>query len=398
MSASDLAASAKTPPGRPPLTEVLRELLAAVDFSTDELDSRLTEIERAYGEPVHAALIDELVHLRFETLEAREHWQRVLDHRQSMRQMLGGPVDLRLALLSHFLQIDRSLSNPRIIEAKLFDRALASAYVDELTGLRNYRYFRECLPQEVLRSAQYGAPLTLAMIDVDDFKHYNDRNGHPAGNTVLSTVAGLVSAAIRRVDIAARFGGEEFALVLPSTPKEGAELVAERLRGAVESHPFEHGQSQPGKRLTISLGIATYPADAADGDGLLRCADEALYVAKAQGKNRVELYAGSTRSYPRIRVQIEGMCRVPGKQPFPARISEIGAGGMRFAVDSNVPIGTLIETAVSLPGAEQQLTLSGHVLRVDRDRKGRLEAALRFVDISAADRSRLVRLSLASSG
>src|SRR4029453_17038008 len=117
-------------------------------------------------------------HLRFDPDEARQHWNAILHHRDAMELKLGGPVELRLALLRYFTEVHPKLVNPKIIELSLFERTRASAYSDELTGLKNYRYLVENLGQEILRSDQDGVPVSLIMLDVDWFKRYNDRNGH----------------------------------------------------------------------------------------------------------------------------------------------------------------------------------------------------------------------------
>jgi diguanylate cyclase (GGDEF)-like protein len=125
------------------------------------------------------------------------------------------------------------------------------------------------------------------MIDIDHFKSYNDRHGHPKGDELLIKVAELVKEGLRKTDIAARYGGEEFAVILPETGKEGARLVAERLRKNVESYPFPGRESQPLGRLTLSVGVATYPEDADSVMRLVAKADENLYKAKDGGRNRV---------------------------------------------------------------------------------------------------------------
>jgi diguanylate cyclase (GGDEF)-like protein len=162
------------------------------------------------------------------------------------------------------------------------------AITDGLTGLLNHRYFHERLASEVARSNRSGQPLSLLMIDVDHFKQYNDRSGHPAGDAVLRGVASILAEGRRLNDVVARYGGEEFAILLVDTPGQAAARLAEYLRSQVEEHPFEHGAEQPGGKLTISLGVATCPAQAKSPAGLLEAADAALYRAKNAGRNRVE--------------------------------------------------------------------------------------------------------------
>src|SRR3990172_2142995 len=134
-------------------------------------------------------------------------------------------------------------------------------------------------------------PLTLIMVDIDHFKRYNDTHGHPQGDEVLKDVSSILLKNTRQVDVVARYGGEELVLILPLTPKEPALLVAEKLRRAIEEAPVPGEQILPTRRLTISLGVATYPTDATTATGLVLAADRALYQAKQAGRNKV---AGAT--------------------------------------------------------------------------------------------------------
>jgi len=141
-----------------------------------------------------------------------------------------------------------------------------------------------------------GLPLSLLMIDVDHFKHYNDQHGHPAGDELLRRLARLMGDGRRANDFVARYGGEEFAIVLVDTPKLTAAQVAERLRDRVASHPFPQAVTQPGGSLSISIGVASFPDDAVDSEALVRAADAALYEAKHAGRNLVVLATPSRYS------------------------------------------------------------------------------------------------------
>lgn len=168
------------------------------------------------------------------------------------------------------------------------DAALeALATKDGLTGLYNYRHFMEALDKEVKKSARFGRPLSLLIIDIDHFKNYNDTNGHIQGNAALKKMAEVFGGAIRDVDIAARYGGEEFAVILPETLLEGALKAAERIRVKVEQASFPNEESQPGGSLTVSIGAASFPEAATDAANLIDAADMALYKAKSLGRNRV---------------------------------------------------------------------------------------------------------------
>jgi len=163
-------------------------------------------------------------------------------------------------------------------------RRLAST--DGLTELYNHRTFQGRLAQEVDRANRYARPLSLVMIDVDDFKSYNDMYGHPQGDTALRELARLLREASRTSDIVARYGGEEFAIILPETDCENAQKIGDRLREQVELYPFPGEERLPRGAFTISVGVATHTRTDTK-EALLQSADAALYKAKRAGRNRV---------------------------------------------------------------------------------------------------------------
>ena len=160
--------------------------------------------------------------------------------------------------------------------------------VDRLTGLHNYSYFIDRLDEERKRADRFGSRLSMIMIDIDHFKPYNDKFGHQKGNDMLKHVAEIFKIQVRGVDIVSRYGGEEFAVLLPNTGRTAAEEVAERIRAAVEESDF--AVTSETEKRTVSLGVATYPDDAEDDLRLIDRADEALYKAKEAGRNRVVVY------------------------------------------------------------------------------------------------------------
>lgn len=160
---------------------------------------------------------------------------------------------------------------------------------DRLTELFNHGYLHQRLDQEIQRATRFGRELSVVMLDIDDFKAFNDRFGHPRGDGVLRGVSALVRENLREMDIAARYGGEEFVVVLPETDLQGAVLVAERIRANVAAHAFVGDESQPWVHKTVSVGVATFPAHAHGVDTLIERADSAMYRAKRAGKDRVEM-------------------------------------------------------------------------------------------------------------
>ncbi|HJQ40991.1 MAG TPA: sensor domain-containing diguanylate cyclase [Thermoanaerobaculia bacterium] len=164
------------------------------------------------------------------------------------------------------------------------ERILNLAETDDLTGVWNKRYFRRQLPQEVERARTFGVPLSLLLFDIDDFKQINDSLGHVIGDVVLSELCGAVRESLRPTDAVVRFGGDEFALILPHTDMVGATAVAERVLQRVRALAIPTDE-EAAVQCSISIGLAEYQREEAASD-LVRRADERLYEAKRQGKNR----------------------------------------------------------------------------------------------------------------
>lgn len=156
---------------------------------------------------------------------------------------------------------------------------------DSLTGLLNRRYLETRLAEEISRSDRHSYPMSFMMLDVDEFKSYNDLFGHPAGDEALKMVGNIIREAVRGADVAARYGGEEFAVLLPQTTAEETETIAERLRQTIEEAPFAH------RKVTVSIGIAScYPTPSSSTRDLISAADKALYRAKQKGRNNVQSF------------------------------------------------------------------------------------------------------------
>lgn len=171
--------------------------------------------------------------------------------------------------------------------AKLFQETKQQAITDGLTGLYNHKFFREQIKAELERAERYNHNLSLLILDVDNFKNYNDTYGHPRGDEILTGIAELIRKNIRGADIPCRYGGEEFAVILPETGKEAATTLADRVRKTISEYPFPFRESQPLGAITVSIGVASYPADDKNTEEIIRKADDAMYRAKEGGRNRV---------------------------------------------------------------------------------------------------------------
>jgi diguanylate cyclase (GGDEF)-like protein len=198
------------------------------------------------------------------------------------------PRDLTPAELDR-LQVIGNQSSLALQNALLHEELERLSVTDRLTELYNHGYFEQRLEEEIGRAARFGHVLSLIMIDIDDFKQFNDTYGHPRGDRVLRSVSDTVRSTLREIDFAARYGGEEFVVVLPETDAEGALAVGERIRAGVERLSYASVGVDASVHKTISVGVATYPTHATSGAGLVVAADQAMYAGKRSGKNTVRV-------------------------------------------------------------------------------------------------------------
>jgi diguanylate cyclase (GGDEF)-like protein len=175
-----------------------------------------------------------------------------------------------------------------IENAVLFQKAEQLTITDDLTKLFNSRYLNLYIGREIKRCKRHGIPLSVIFLDLDGFKGVNDQFGHLAGSSTLTEVGGILAEAVRESDILARYGGDEFVVVLPETPPSGALVIAERIRRAIESHCFLEAQGLAA-RISASFGIASYPDHALTPEGLIQKADQAMYRVKERDKNGIEV-------------------------------------------------------------------------------------------------------------
>ncbi|MCZ6855396.1 MAG: GGDEF domain-containing protein, partial [Gammaproteobacteria bacterium] len=267
---------------------------------------RVTALEETYGAETYRILLYVLVHIDFSPLRAKAHWKNLVDVWEDFDRKTGAKLDLAVIAVHYFMRVQKQLTNPAVVEIKFLQLTEASVIHDELTGVYNFRYFKNRIEQEINRVKRYDRGMSLLMIDVDDFKNFNDKNGHLEGNVALKKLAGILGKSVRDVDMVCRYGGEEFAVILPTTRKNGALTTAEKLRTRVERARFSGGANQPQGRVTISIGVATVPGDASNSEELIARADAALYRAKALGKNRVESFSDERREFERFEVAVDG--------------------------------------------------------------------------------------------
>ncbi len=195
------------------------------------------------------------------------------------RELKRGLKELK-ELKDHYRETARELKAAR-------ERMAQLSITDPLTETYNYRYFMECLELELKRARRYEYPISLMMLDIDNFKIYNDTNGHMAGDEVLKRIAHAIKDEVRQTDIVARYGGDEFTVILIKTSQEEACQIAERVRETVENLGVCSKKTRPEDRLSVSVGVSTLHSQSLSPEGLVKTADDALYEAKRAGRNRM---------------------------------------------------------------------------------------------------------------
>jgi diguanylate cyclase (GGDEF)-like protein len=258
----------------------------------------LEHIARSEGDLIFPVLLNVFTQLDFSQNEAKEIWEGILKHRKEMSESFKRQVNLLTAICDYFLTIKKSFNYPKVVELKVFEEANHFSKCDSLTGLYNRGYFEDSLSGEISRARRYDTEFSILFLDLDDFKKVNDTMGHLAGDFVLKKVSNLIIKEKREEDVVARYGGEELVVILPETNKVNTIIKSERIRKKIQDMPLVFD----GKKIQISVsgGIATFPQDATEANKLIRCADQALYRAKSEGKNQICLYSIDKRQYVRI--------------------------------------------------------------------------------------------------
>lgn len=247
---------------------------------TRQLIDRLRDEKR---EQFYSDVLFYLTSERYSENQAYDLWKEILDHKFLTSQKLGRNAGIRVAALDYLLNVRKLILTPRIVNSHDFRRTVRMARTDALTGLYNRRYFMDHTTRVLEAAARVKAPVSLLMTDLDNFKPFNDEHGHQAGDLLLQEIARIVRGCVRASDMVSRYGGDEFALLLPKAAKNEAEAVAEKIRRQIE----ENCQSVD---VTISIGLAQYSVDASAKEDLIAAADELLYRAKEFGGNKVCLF------------------------------------------------------------------------------------------------------------
>lgn len=376
------------------LENALRAVLQDRIYVTEAFLCEIGILLKEYNEEVYPAILYMLTHKSFDKKDAHRYWDGILSLHQDMSSKLNmdESLDLRVSVVNYFLRNngDDTFKQLALVDLIFFEKVQESAYKDELTGLFNYRYLKEHLPQELLRAERYRSMVSVMMFDIDDFKHYNDNHGHESGNQVLIQFAEILNDSVRGMDTVIRYGGEEFIILLPGTNKDGALVVYERIKKALKSTSIAHEENQPLGLFSASVGIATYPADAEDAGELIQNADNAMYVAKKSGKNQFHIFGENRRSHKRMRAKLEGNYSLgdPGEK-FPLTTIDIGEGGLLIAINESVPENALLDVQLNLVDSGRPLPFPARVVHVTKLEDEKYHIGLRIAEMPSQDRMRL---------
>ncbi len=360
-----------TPEKAAALRDQLASVLSEDTRNVERLLSRLDSITRDSGISAHAALLLLLTHLAFEDDQARKHWDGILAQREQLSAALGRDPGLRVALLDYFMNVNRRLSHPILIDLDMLEAGERGGFEDSLTRMPTDRVFRTGASTELRRARRYGGRVPVALFDLDDFARINREFGEIVGDRILREAAALLRNEVRDTDLVARTGEDGFGLVLPETDRNGALVLAERFRWEMEAHFAARDVGGRAVALTVSAGVACYPDDAESPEALLECAAQALYCAKAEGKNTVRAYRPERRRYLRFDLEPELMEVevIAPRDLGRSRPRNLSLSGILFESPEPLDVGEEIEIRLSgIPGAasgEQPLRVRGNVVRLE---------------------------------
>ena len=327
--------------------------------------ARIGALAEREGDKVFPIVLNLLTSLNLSSAVAQNYWQRAVEHRLEMQANLNRDVTLITAFSDLLAHNGQKGFNPFLIDTKSYEEILHQSVRDVLTGLNNRAYFDQVFEQQLSLALRYNTDLSLLFLDIDNFKDINDQYGHQAGDSVLQNIATIIEKEKRDSDIAIRYGGEEFVLLMPHTGSINGIILAERIRLAVSATVITF--EEYAISVTISGGLASYPADGDTSAAILAVADQALYQSKGAGKNVISLFKEDKRRYLRVKFHNPVFVKeldIDAKPTYAGRGKDICIGGILFQNSEPLEIGSQIQIHTRI-SSENRLLLIGTVIRVE---------------------------------
>lgn len=347
-----------------PIQSTIQKLHSLRD-EDDQLIRKITNLAEEHGDTVYKTLLLSLANLDLAPGQARTYWLEALNHKQELGKRLGRGVSLVVALADYLFHNHHDRFSPCLVDTKIFEQVKEESVKDRLTGLNNRAFFDQVFNQQLNLAKRYNTDLSLLFLDIDNFKEINDRFGHQAGDFVLCKIAAIINSRKRESDIAIRYGGEEFILLMPHTGSINGFILAERIREAVSTSTIRYNKEVIS--LTISGGLASYPIDGDTVESILKNADRAVYISKGAGKNMISLFKKDKRRYLRIKfnspVQVKEL-DIQSTKTHKGQCKDICIGGVLFENKEPLPIGATIQIHLAV-GNNNDLIIIGKVIRVE---------------------------------
>lgn len=338
------------------------ELFQVVSDYTDPevFKQAVARLEDNHGIDVYAELLSILANIKITAAASKVIWNAAWEHRDNLSERLERSVDFSVALLDYLLvEGGNYFHRPKIIDMGDYRKIEQSAIYDGLTGVYNPGYIREQVSWEISKDRRYHRGGAIILFDLNKFKQCNDQYGHLAGDMVLKEFATILKTHTRRTDMVGRYGGDEFLVLMPTTPMEGAFLVSDRIRQSFEEKTIQVPNGPPeGIQVTVTGGIAEYISGNRDSmDDLIDAADQALYLGKDEGANRIymEWLTNEETIYLepdwlKSARQIEYLGFIPPKT--------IGKLKLSITTSLSFTAGQVVECCIQIPECEAVFTFS----------------------------------------
>jgi diguanylate cyclase (GGDEF)-like protein len=350
------------------ITSLKANIMHCINQSTCDLQllNELNSLVKKYGDIACQLIFQVMVDLHLNRNAALDYWKKVHQHALWLNEQVGRPLPLVATMSDYFSNQQHELiGNLKLITFEHFNSLVNHSTIDRLTGLFNRNSLNDTLTHLLALTQREDTELSFVFFDLDDFKFINDTHGHQIGDAVLHKFGKLLSSSIRQSDIALRYGGEEFIVLMPNTELKDALMLSNRIRLKVKNTPLIEGDIK--LNISISGGLAVYPIHAKTADELIYSADSALYRAKGAGKNNIKVFKNESRHYLRVpwinKIKVKAI-NFDGATIEDGVCQNICFGGVLFDTSQHYLVGDAIQVAIEVNGGNPIL-IFGSVVRVE---------------------------------